>query len=389
VSHAPAPPLLTRPFLLVSLLSFAYFVADGTSFALVSRYATGPLGTNEFGAGLVYGAFSLSALVLRPLAGRLADRRGRRPLMVGGSALFGAVMLAHLFAGSIPILIGLRLALGVAEAMVFVAAFAAEADLAPEERRGEALTLFSLSLYAGIAVGPLIGEAVLGDGRWWAVWVTSGLLGFVAAGLGMLVPETRPTSGEVSDGGFFHRAGVLPGVVLLTGVLGMAGFFTLMPPFAVDELGLQGMRGYLLLFGGTVIATRILGAKLVDRVGARKLSGGSMLITAAGLATFWLAPTTTGLLIGTFLLALGVAFTTPSLAALTIARSGANERGAALGTFSVFIDLAFGVGPIALGAVASVSTTPAAFLFAAVVAVGGAALLWFSQRPAPVTQSAA
>ena len=36
-----APPILTRPFLLVSLASLAYFVADGTSFALVSRFAIG------------------------------------------------------------------------------------------------------------------------------------------------------------------------------------------------------------------------------------------------------------------------------------------------------------------------------------------------------------
>ena len=51
--------------------------------------------------------------------------------MVGGALLFGAVMLAHLLASSLAILVVLRLLLGVAEALVFVAAFAAEADLAP------------------------------------------------------------------------------------------------------------------------------------------------------------------------------------------------------------------------------------------------------------------
>jgi predicted MFS family arabinose efflux permease len=82
------------------------------------------------------------------------------------------------------------------------------------------------------------------------------------------------------------------------------------------------------------------------------------------------------------LLALGVAFTTPSLAALTISRSLPADRGAALGTFSVFIDLAFGVGPILLGAVAALSSTPEAFLVAALVAAGGSVLLWVTQRPA-------
>ena len=376
------PPILTRPFLLVSLASLAYFVADGTSLALVARFATGPLGADAFGAGLTFGAFSLSALVLRPLAGGLADRRGRRPLMVGGALLFGAVMLAHLLASSLAILVGLRLLLGVAEALVFVAAFAAEADLAPPERRGEALTLFSLSLYVGVAVGPLIGEAAFGAGGFPAVWIASAVLAAIAALVALAVPETRPAEDPLDEPKparprrLLHPAGILPGLILMTGVWGMGGYFTLLPPFAVGPLGLDGARLFLLTFGGTVIVARLIGVRLPDRIGARRLSGTALLITAAGLGLMGLMPTVGGLLAGTLLLGLGVAFTTPALASLTVSRAPTNERGAALGTFSAFIDLAFGAGPIAMGAVAAVSTTPIAFLSAAGVALIGAAILW-------------
>lgn len=376
------PPILTRPFLLVSLASLAYFVADGTSLALVARFATGPLGADAFGAGLTFGAFSLSALVLRPLAGGLADRRGRRPLMVGGSLLFGAVMLAHLLASSLAILVLLRLLLGVAEALVFVAAFAAEADLAPPERRGEALTLFSLSLYVGVAVGPLIGEAAFAAGGFPAVWVASAILAGIAALVALAVPETRPTEDPLREPRpaaprrLLHPAGILPGLILMTGVWGMGGYFTLLPPYAVGPLGLDGARLFLLTFGGTVIVARLIGVRLPDRIGARRLSGSALLITAAGLGLMGLIPTVGGLLAGTLLLGLGVAFTTPALASLTVSRAPVSERGAALGTFSAFIDLAFGAGPIAMGAVAAVSTTPIAFLSAAGVALIGAAILW-------------
>lgn len=378
-------PILTRPFLLVSLASLAYFVADGTSLALVARFATGPLGADALGAGLTYGAFSLSALVLRPLSGRLADRHGRRPLMVGGSLLFGAVMLGHLLAVSLAILVVLRLLLGVAEALVFVAAFAAEADLAPPERRGEALTFFSLSLYAGIAVGPLIGEAAFGAAGFAGVWIASAVVAGIAAVVALAVPETRPADepGRVASGRLLHPAGILPGLILMTGVWGMGGYFTLMPPYVVGPLGLDGARLFLLTFGGTVIVARLLGARLPDRLGARRLSGSALLITAAGLGLMGVLPTVSGLLAGTLLLGLGVAFTTPALASLTVSRAPANERGAALGTFSAFIDLAFGAGPIAMGAVAASSTTPIAFLSAAGVALVGAAILWRWLRDAP------
>lgn len=372
------PPIFTRPFILVSLASLAYFVADGTSLALVARFATGPLGADALGAGLTFGAFSLSALVLRPLAGRLTDRIGRRPLMVGGSLLFGAVMLGHLLATSLAFLVVLRLLLGVAEALVFVAAFAAEADLAPAARRGEALTFFSLSLYVGIAVGPLIGEAAFGAGGFPAVWIASAIVAGIAALVALAVPETRPTdeAGVAAPGRLLHPAGILPGLILMTGVWGMGGYFTLMPPYAIGPLGLDGARLFLLAFGGTVIVARIVGARLPDRVGARRLSGTALLVTATGLGLMGFLPTVAGLLGGTLLLGLGVAFTTPALASLTVSRAPPSERGAALGTFSAFIDLAFGAGPIAMGAVAAASTTPIAFLSAAAVAVIGAVILW-------------
>jgi predicted MFS family arabinose efflux permease len=200
----------------------------------------------------------------------------------------------------------------------------------------------------------------------------------MAALIALAVPETRPPDepGPIASARILHPAGILPGLILMTGVWGMGGYFTLMPPYAVGPLGLDGARLFLLAFGATVIVSRLAGAKLPDRIGARRLSGTALLVTALGLGVMGFLPTVSGLLVGTLLLGLGVAFTTPALATLTVSRAPASERGAALGTFSLFIDLAYGVWPIAMGAVAAASTTPLAFLSAAAVALIGAAILW-------------
>ena len=377
----PPTRLWTRPFLLLLLASFVYFTADGMAFAVLSRYVDGQLGGGEVGAGLAFGAFSLTALVLRPYAGRLADRRGRRALMVGGAALFALAALGHLAATTLPILIGLRLTMGVAEAFFFVAAFAAVADLAPEGRQGEAITYDSLTLYLGIAVGPVLAEIALGEDRYWAVWIAAAAVAALATLICLGLTETRPEPSEDSTGGrLLHRAGVLPGVVLMAGVWGMAGYFTLAPLFAVRDLGLAGASPYLLAFGGVVILARLIGAKLPDRVGPRRLSGTAMVITAAGLLIMGLWSDPIGLLVGTMVLALGVAFTTPALALLAISGVPAAQRGAALGTFSAFIDLAFGLGPVTLGAVAAASTIPLAFASSAGVALLGTVMLWLGTR---------
>ena len=89
---------------------------------------------DKAGAGLAFGAFAVSALILRPVAGRLADTRGRRPLLVGGALLSALGMLGTAYADNLVLVVLLRLLLGVAEAAFFVAALAALADLAPASR---------------------------------------------------------------------------------------------------------------------------------------------------------------------------------------------------------------------------------------------------------------
>lgn len=376
-SSSPRPRLLTPAFLAISVAVLAYFTADGITLPIAPRYAAGPLGADPFGVGLAMGAFSLSALLLRPLAGRLADRRGRRPLLVGGALLFAVAMLGHLVATTLPLLIVMRLLLGVAEAFVFVGALAAIADMAPEARRGEAISFFSLSLYLGIAFGPTIGETALGSDRYWLVWIVAAGMALVAAVLGGRISETRapePVGGAVRSTAIIHPAGVLPGIAVFAGVWGMAGFFTFLPLHALD-LGFDGARLFLTVFAVVVVGSRIVGARAPDRFGARRLSGAALLFSATGLAIVGLSPTTAGLLAGSAIFALGVAFTFPALSLCAVAGVPPSERGAVIGTFSAFIDLAFGVAPVILGVVANAAGYEAVFLASAVVALAGSALV--------------
>ncbi|MBA2756368.1 MAG: hypothetical protein H0U37_02850 [Chloroflexi bacterium] len=82
--------------------------------------------------------------------------------------------------------------------------------------------------------------------------------------------------------------------------------------------------------------------------------------------------TATGVLVGAVVMAAGVAFTTPAFFGAIFSRVTPAERGAASGTASAFLDLAFGGGPVLVGVVASRSGIPAGFATAALVALVGA-----------------
>jgi MFS family permease len=384
--------LFTPAFIALSLAELAYFTAAGLTIPVTPLFAHGPLAASAAGVGLAVGAFSITALLLRPFAGRLSDRIGRRPLLVGGALACAGVLAAHAVVDDLAALVALRLALGVAEAFFFVAGFAAVADLAPEGRTGEAISFNSLSLYLGIAFGPLVGQTLLDAGGFATAWVGGGALALVAAILAWRIPETRDRSSGVAEATpLVHRAALAPSLALFTGIAGMGGFFAFVAIYATEDLALDGASGVLLLFGLIVVVTRVAFARLPDRVPPFRLGTMALTLCALGLLITGAMANVEGLVIGTALLATGVAFTTPAMFAAIFARVPASERGSASGTASLFIDLGFGGGPMLLGLVAGVAGIPAAFAVAAVLAglgAAGSAVLASLGRPAAATASA-
>jgi len=377
------PTLLTPAFVTVTLACLAYFTGDGVLVPAVPRYVEGPLGAGNVAIGLVVGAFSLSAFFLRPWVGGLGDRWGRRPLMLVGAALFAASVLAYPLASSPAVLAALRLLTGAGEAFFFVGAVTAVFDLAPAERRGEAMSVASLALYVGIGLGPLIGELAIERVGFVAAWVLAATAALTALVMALRVPDTRPqeASGEASGGPsprrrLVHRAGVLPGLVMLTSILGMAGFLTFVPLYAID-IGMDGSRLVLLVFAGVVVGIRSVGARIPDRLGAARTTRMALALSAAGLALVgtWRSPA--GLLAGTVVFAVGIALLTPAVMALAVEGVAPQERASVIGTTSAFLDLAFGLGPATLGFVAAAIGRPGTFLAGAVAAaVGWVLVVW-------------
>src|SRR5205085_7403077 len=78
--------LLSVPFVFVTSATLLYFTALGALLPTLPRFVEQKLGGGGLQVGIAVGAFAVSAALLRPWAGRLGDARGRRILVVGGSA---------------------------------------------------------------------------------------------------------------------------------------------------------------------------------------------------------------------------------------------------------------------------------------------------------------
>ncbi len=364
--------LFTPAFIALGAADLAYFTAAGILIQITPLFARGPLGADAVGVGVTIGAFSVTALILRLWTGRLADRRGRRPLFIAGALLAALAIAAHTLTADLAVLIGLRLVLGVAEALFFVAGFAILADLAPPNRAGEALSFNSLALYLGLAFGPSTGELLLAIGGFTLVWSGAAALAAAAAVLALTIPETGTHEPMESHRTLIHRGVLGPSLGLFTGVAAMAGFLAFVAIYGRDDLDMGGSGPVLLVFGLVVVGCRIVFARLPDRVPPYPLAALALALIAAGMVVAGTLTTVAGLVAGAAIMAVGVAFVTPAFFTAIVARVQPSERGAALGTVSIFLDLAFGGGPVLLGFVADAANIPAAYLVGALVAACGA-----------------
>jgi len=372
MSREGRPPLLTRAFVLLAVADLAYFTSIGVAVLLLPRWTTGPVGSDEAGAGLAVGAFAITALVCRPYAGRLADRHGRRRLMLFGAALCAAGMAALPFATTLVSVVAIRLAQGVAEAAFFVGGFALLADLAPPERLGEAISYNSLGLYLGFALGPPFGEWVLEQAGFLLAWLVSAGLGALAAALVVaLVEPVRDPADMGGHGRLVHRPSIPVSLAFLASLMSVSGFLALGALHA-DRVGLGNAGVAMLAYGLVVVGCRLGFARVPDLLPALPLAAGSLATIGLGLVVMAAVATPTGYLVGVVAMSVGVAFATPALFTAIFATARPSERGAASGTASAAIDLAFGAGPILLGLVAQGRGIPTAFAVGAGIAFAGA-----------------
>ena len=379
------PRLLSPLFLWVMLSTFAYFIALGMTTPTLPRYVEGPLGAGNFAVGVAVGAFALTAVVLRPFVGRISDLKGRRILIIGGGLVVGASIIGYDMADSLGPLLFARLLTGVGEAAFYVGAATVINDIAPNERRGEALSYFSLALFGGLAVGTVMGEVILDAVDFTAMWWVSGLSAAFAGLVGFAVTETRPEGAGEGPMKLIHRGALMPGTVLGANIWGLATFSAFIPLYAL-QIGMGGSRYVFAVNSAIIIAIRLFGAKLPDKLGPQLSSRLALNGVALGFAVMAMWSDPVGLFVGTVLYSIGHALLFPALMTLAINQAPASERGAVIGTFTSFFDLFFGVGAASAGAIASVVGYNGAFAIAGVVAVGGLGLLWHMDRVGDRTQ---
>ncbi|HEX2085240.1 MAG TPA: MFS transporter [Solirubrobacteraceae bacterium] len=346
------------------------FLAVGAVLPVLPRYVTGPLGAGDVAVGIVTGAFAATAIVGRPIGGRIADRRGRRLVVLSGLALTAAAGLLYFLPFGVGGLIVARLVLGVGDGWVFTAGLAWAVDLAPQDRRGQTIAMYGLGVWGGLSFGPLIGEGLFHAAGYDLVWAFAAASPLAGALIARAVPDRRPVAVTGDRVPFLPRAALPPGIALMLANIGyaaLAGFIVL----HLDEIGAGHGAAVFTAFAITVVAARLLLSWLPDRAGPRVSVAIAATAQSVGLALIAAAGGLTLAVAGALVMGAGFSLSFPSLALLVVERVDERSRGAAMGAFTAFFDVGVGLGAPLAGAISALAGYPAAFAVGAACAAAG------------------
>jgi MFS family permease len=174
------------PRLLLALAAVAVAFAAADTYVVVLALpdmmgsAGIPVDQLQRAAPIVSG-FLLGYVAMLPLIGRIADLRGRVPVLVVALAVFALGSLVTSLAYDMPTLVGGRFLQGVGGGGLVPATLALVADLYPVERRGVPLGVVSAVQELGSVIGPLFGALVLAVADWRAIFLINVTVGLVLA----------------------------------------------------------------------------------------------------------------------------------------------------------------------------------------------------------------
>ncbi|MXW41575.1 MAG: MFS transporter [Acidimicrobiia bacterium] len=354
-------PLFTLRFVLLCACVLSYFVSLGLVYPVLPGFVKNEFGGGPVAVGLAVGGFGLTAALARPIVGPLGDSLGRRFLVVWGCVFVSLGVLGNLWATSVTVVVLFRLLTGLGEAAFFVGVASAMQDNAPEHRRGEATSYFSVAVYAGLACGPLIGEQIADTVSYDAVWITGGFLCGSATVLGIASVPGRPDDAPTGwPDSLIHWPALRPAALLGFGLMGYSGFLAFIE-LHVEDIGFARSGFVFVTFAAIVIILRVLLARLPDQLGPQRTSILSYVSSLVGLwvLAFW--SQMFGVFVGTVLLAMGQVFLFPALFVMAVESAPVNKRSQAISSFSIAFDLAVGIGGLLLGGVVALSSYSGAF----------------------------
>lgn len=344
--------------------------------------------------GIILSCYTVAALCIRPFSGYFLDSFARKPLYLLAYFVFTTMFAGYIIAGTLTLFILFRILHGVSFGMVTVAGNTVVIDIMPSSRRGEGLGYYGLSNNIAMAVGPMSGlflhDAGMSFTTIFCCSLCSCLTGLGCASL-VKTPYKPPVKREpISLDRFILLKGIPAGIslLLLSIPYGMTTNYVAM---YAKEIGISVTTGFFFTFMAAGMAiSRIFSGKLVDKGKVTQVISAGLyivvlsffLLSACVYIIRWNAAACSILFfLIALLLGVGFGIMFPAYNTLFVNLAPNNQRGTATSTYLTSWDVGIGIGMLAGGYIADISTFDKAYLFGACLTI--LSTLYFHRNVSP------
>lgn len=345
--------ICTINFSLVCLASLLFSASYNMLIPELPAYLS-QLGGAEY-KGLIISLFTLTAGLSRPFSGKLTDTIGRKPVMLFGALV--CVVCGFLY----PVLLSvsgfllLRLFHGFSTGFTPTAITTYVADITSKDRWGEALGIQSVFFSTGLALGPALGSFIKLQYSYNALFYGSSLMALLAMLLVYRTQETlqeqqsfRWSSLKITKNEILAIEVLPAAIVTFLTYVAFGVVLTLIPDWT-DHLGIINKGTFFIYFTLSSVLVRFIAGKLSDRYGRLIMMKIGLLLLTLSLCCIAYYQHKTGLLLGATAYGLAMGVLSPAINAWTIDMSLPKQRGKAIATMFIALEVGIGLGALCSG----------------------------------------
>lgn len=386
--------LITSSYCFILAANFLLYFGFWLLIPVLPFYLSEVFGAGNSAIGIILSCYTVAALCIRPFSGYFLDTFARKPLYLLAYFIFMSMFAGYIIAGSLALFILFRIIHGVSFGMVTVGGNTVVIDIMPSSRRGEGLGYYGLSNNIAMAVGPMSGlflhDAGMSYTTIFCCSLGSCMAGFLCATL-VKTPYKPPVKREpISLDRFILLKGIPAGIslLLLSIPYGMTTNYVAM---YAKEIGINVTTGFFFTFMAVGMAiSRIFSGRIVDKGKVTQVISAGLyivvfsffLLSACVYIISWNV-LACGIIFFAVALLLGVGFGImfPAYNTLFVNLAPNSQRGTATSIYLTSWDVGIGIGMLAGGYIAEISTFDKAYLSGACLTI--ISMLYFNGKVTP------
>ncbi|ETD05704.1 MFS transporter [Lactococcus garvieae TRF1] len=349
--------LWTPTFIINMLLNFIFYLVFYLPTIVIGTYAISFYHASTGTAGILTGLFIVGGFIARLWAGNNIEKIGIKNLLYLGTVIFLFFSISYYFVHNILLLLIVRFLHGIGFGIAATASGTLAGETIPEERRGEGIGYYALSVTLSSAIGPFL-SMFLYKRFGFNILINLSIVLLVIALLGiMFIKESKVAiknenvihKHKPSFSQYFEIKAVPISIIGMLVGISYSSILAFMNEYS-SAIGLNTAGSlFFLVYALSILITRPITGRIFDIKGDNFLMYPVFIFFALGLFLIAISHSSVTLLIAAIFIGLGYGSFSPFGQAIAIRNSGIDRLGVSTSTFFGFLDIGVGFGPLIMG----------------------------------------